>query len=358
MNSENDRINKLFVWILRALVLGFILTTVAVGFIVYGAVRELTASWTGVGLNPFSPLISTSDSSAAATSSVATGTLPPPLSTPVPWDGKSRVSILLLGLDYRDWQQGSGAPRTDSMMLLSLDPISRKVSMLSIPRDLWVEIPGFTHNRINTAYSSGEGNRLPGGGPGLAMKAVEKLIGVPIQYYAVVDFATFERLIDEIGGIDVLVMERIKISPIGRLSHWLDAKPYHLDGPDALAYARIRKGGGGDFRRAERQQQVAMAILDRVVGFNVLPGLILKSPQLYQELSSGVRTNMSLDQMITLAWLGISIPKENFQLAVIGPPKMVGFYTRPDGAQVLRPIPSEIRILRDQLFVDSSGLFP
>jgi hypothetical protein len=101
-----------------------------------------------------------------------------------------------------------------------------------------------------------------------------------------------------------------------------------------------------------------MAILDRVVGFDVLPGLIAKSPQLYQELSAGVRTNMSIDEMISLAWLGISIPKENFQLAVIGPPKMVGFYTRPDGAQVLRPIPSEIRILRDQLFVDSSGVIP
>jgi LCP family protein required for cell wall assembly len=225
MQPENGRLNseKLFGWLLRALVLGFVITTFAFGFVIYGGVRELTASWTGVGINPFSPLISTSDSSSPDGSPVATETLPPPQTTPIPWDGKSRVTILLLGLDFRDWEQGLGAPRTDTMMLLSVDPVSRMVSMLSIPRDLWVEIPGFTHNRINTAYSSGEGNRLPGGGPGLAMKAVEKLVGVPIQYYAVIDFSTFERLIDEIGGVDVLVMERVKISPIGRLSHWLDA---------------------------------------------------------------------------------------------------------------------------------------
>jgi LCP family protein required for cell wall assembly len=207
--------------------------------------------------------------------------------TPIPWDGSTRVTILLLGLDYRDWEAGLGAPRSDSMILLSVDPLTKQVSMLSIPRDLWVEIPGFTHNRINTAYASGEGNRLPGGGPALAMRAAEALVGVPIQYYAVIDFSTFERMIDEIGGIDVLVMERIKIAPIGRLAQWLDPKAYHLDGAQALAYARVRKATGGDFGRAERQQQVAMAILDRVTGFDMIPTLVAKAPTLYQELSTG-----------------------------------------------------------------------
>ncbi len=80
---------------------------------------------------------------------------------------------------------------------------------------------------------------MPGGGPALAVRTVENLIGVPIQYFAVIDFHTFEKMIDEIGGIDVLVTERIKIAPIGRDAHWLDPKAYHLDGPDALAYARV-----------------------------------------------------------------------------------------------------------------------
>jgi LCP family protein required for cell wall assembly len=343
-------------WLLPVLAVGFGITILVVGLLTHAIVRDLTEAWTGTGLNPFSPIGQATGEGLPLPPGVPTATIPIPEVTPVPWDGRSRVTILLLGLDFRDWQAGVGAPRSDSMMLLSVDPISEQVSILSIPRDLWVEIPGFTHNRINTAYSSGEGNRLPGGGPGLAMRTVESVIGVPIQYYAVVDFATFERLIDEIGGIDVLVRQRIKISPIGRLSRWLEAKPYHLDGAEALAYARTRKGGGGDFSRAERQQQVALAILDRVVGFDMIPLLVGKAPVLYQELASGVRTNLSLNQMIALAWLAKDIQKEDIQMAVIEPPNMIGFYTRPDGAQVLRAVPDEIRKLRDRLFVDTSAI--
>ena len=77
--------------------------------------------------------------------------------TPEPWDGASRVTLLVMGLDYRDWLAGEGPPRTDSMILLTLDPLNRTAGMLSIPRDLWVTIPGgFDNNRINTAYSLGE----------------------------------------------------------------------------------------------------------------------------------------------------------------------------------------------------------
>lgn len=342
--------------LVRILLPAFALGILLLGALLFSAVRNITASWTGTGLNPFNPVQPSQQPGAEPTAPGPTATLVLAEVTPIPWNGKSRVTILLMGLDYRDWQRGVGAPRSDTMMLLSVEPVTRQVSMLSIPRDLWVEIPGFTHNRINTAYSSGEANRLPGGGPGLAMRAVENLVGVPIQYYAVIDFATFERLIDEIGGIDVLVQERIKISPIGRLSKWLDAKAYHLDGAEALAYARTRKGSGGDFSRAQRQQQVALAILDRVVGFEMIPTLVAKAPALYQELASGVRTNMSLEQIISLAWLAARLPKENIQQGVIAPPRMVGFYTRPNGAQVLRPVPDEIRILRDQLFVDTSEI--
>lgn len=345
-------------WLSAFMIFLFATFTLMAGVLVFVVVRELTTVWTGVGLNPFQAV-------GGATRSPETPGIPGDLSgnldpqvTPIPWNGKSRVTILLLGLDFRDWQQGVGAPRSDSMMLVSIDPITRQAGMLSIPRDLWVEIPGFGFNRINAAYAFGEGYRLPGGGPALAMQTVENVIGVPIQYYAVIEFSTFERLIDEIGGIDVLVHQRVKISPIGKMSRWLEAKPYHLDGADALAYARVRKAAGGDFGRAERQQQVALAVLDRVVGFDMVPTLVKKAPQLYQELSSGVRTNMTLEQMISLGWLVVRIPKGNITRGVIGPPNMVGFYTRPDGAQVLRLVPDQIRILRDQIFVDTSAIGP
>ncbi len=334
----------------------FVAAMIAGAVLVHWATRELTIAWTVTGLNLFQ----------ASPGGVVAGTTPQPgetpapatFVTPVPWSGAERVTILLMGLDYRDWASGRGFPRTDSMMLISIDPITRQAAMLSIPRDLWVEIPGFGHERINTAYPSGENNRLPGGGPELAMRTVESVVGVPIQYYAVIEFSAFENMIDEIGGIDVLVRERMKISPIGRTSLWLEAEPNHLDGAQALAYARIRKVTGDDFGRAERQQQVALAVLDRVVGFDMVPTLITRAPALWGELRSGIRTNMTLEQMISFGWMAVQIPKADIHHGVIGPPKMVGFHTLPNGQQVIRPVPDQIRLLRDQLFTETSALGP
>jgi polyisoprenyl-teichoic acid--peptidoglycan teichoic acid transferase len=335
---------------------GFALAILATTALLFMVSRDLASSYTGTGLNPFSP---SGNSGPIATPGPGETPLPPlPQITPHPWNGSSRVTVLVMGLDYRDWLAGEGAPRSDTMILLSVDPITRTAAMLSIPRDLWVQIPGFDFNRINTAYMLGEAYRMPGGGPALAVRTVENFIGVPIQYFAVIDFHTFEKMIDEIGGIDVLVTERIKIAPIGRDAHWLDPKAYHLDGPDALAYARIRKAAGDDFGRATRQQQVIMAILDRVIGLNMVPTLLAKAPTLYQQLASGVRTNMSPDDIVSLAWLAVQIPRPNIKSGVIEPPKMVGFYTRPDGAKVLSGVPDEIRRMRDELFVATSGFGP
>lgn len=275
-----------------------------------------------------------------------------------PWDGSERVTILLMGLDYRDWSEGDGPPRTDSMMLVTLDPVAKSAGMLSIPRDLWVEIPGFEHNRINTAYFLGASYNLPGGGPGLAMDTVENAIGVPVDYYAVIYFHAFEDMIDEIGGIDVLVMEEIKVSPIGRSSIILTPKAHHLDGAGALAYARARKSEGGDFDRAQRQQQVALAIRDRILGVNMLPTLLTKAPALYEDMASGLLTNLTFDQMLRLALLALEIPPENIEKGIIGPPEMVEFETLPSGAQVLRPLPDRIRLMRDEIFTEAGAIGP
>jgi hypothetical protein len=101
-----------------------------------------------------------------------------------------------------------------------------------------------------------------------------------------------------------------------------------------------------------------MAVLDRLVQLDMLPTLVRKAPQLYQELAEGVQTNLKLEQMVSLAWTAIKLSKENIKMGVIGPPKMVGFYTRPDGASVLRAVPDQIRLLRDQIFTDTSALGP
>lgn len=347
-------------WSVWALGGAFAIMAVLSSVLVFNTVRALAASWTGVGLPAlFSPQGGTS-APASATEGVSGDSEPlPSLEEQSPsWNGTDRINILLMGLDYRDWESGDGPPRTDSMMLVTIDPITKSAGMLSIPRDLWVEIPGFEHNRINTAYFLGESYRLPGGGPGLAMDTASNLLGVRVEYYALIEFSAFEKMIDEIGGVEVLVPERMKISPLGRPSLWLDPKGYRLDGPEALAYARARKTAGGDFDRAQRQQQVILAVRDQILEVNMVPALLAKAPALYRELTAGIHTNLSFDQMVALGLLAMQIDLDDVSKGVIAPPDMVQLETHFDGAQVLKPIPDAIRVMRDEIFTGTGAIAP
>jgi LCP family protein required for cell wall assembly len=272
-----------------------------------------------------------------------------------PWDGNERVNILLMGLDYRNWEIGDGPSRTDTLMLVTVDPGSRSAAMLSIPRDLWVNIPGYDYGKINTAYFLGEAYQEPGGGPGLAIQTVEELLDIQIHFYAQVDFTAFERFIDEIGGIEVEVPEEIEIDPIGPGNTVVLQPGLHtLDGPVALAYARSRNSFGSDFDRAYRQQQVIMAVRDRILSLDILKTLIQKSPILYRQLASGVNTNMTLQQVISLSWTASQIPVEHIRREILDLERVVQDYSW-DGQQILRPIPEEILALRDEIFT-STGL--
>src|SRR4030043_844409 len=203
---------------------------------------------------------------------------------PIPWDGANRVTMLVMGLDYRDWE-GEGPSRTDTMMLITMDPVSRTAGILSIPRDLWVNIPGFDYGKINTAYYLGELYNLPGGGPGLAIQSVEELLGVDINYYAQIDFSAFENFIDQIGGVEVDVPYELSVDPVGPGNTvTLPLGLQHLDGPTALAYARNRDTFGADFDRAARQQQGVMGIFDQITSLGTLPKLIANSPTIYNIL--------------------------------------------------------------------------
>ena len=277
---------------------------------------------------------------------------------PAPWDGASRVNILIMGLDSADMAGREGPARTDTMILLTLDPVTRTAGMLSIPRDLWVNVPGYGNNKINTAYFLCEGYGEPGGGPGLAIKTVEKFLGIPIHFYAQIDFSAFEQFIDELGGVEVDVPEEISVDPIGpHNTVVLEPGLQTLDGPTALAYARNRDTVGNDFDRAQRQQQVIMAIRDRILSLKMLPQLIKKSPILYKQLSSGVHTNLSLQQLISLAWLAQQVPKEGIKQAAIGTDQVVMDFS-PDGLSILRPIPEEVRRLRDEVFTATGPASP
>lgn len=268
------------------------------------------------------------------------------------WDGKERINILLMGLDYRDWAIGEGPARTDTMILFSVDPETHTAGMLSIPRDLWVNIPGFNYAKINTAYYLGEAYGLPGGGPGLAMETVENFLGMPVHYYAQIDFGAFVSFIDEIGGVKIDVPEKITIDLLGDGHQTIKTlKPgvQVLPGDMTLAYARARHTNGGDFDRAQRQQQVVLGIRDRILDLEMLPTLVSKAPALYLEISKGINSNLSLNEIIRLAWLAKDVPLENILSGAIGP-EQVSFDTSPDGQYILRPLPEEIRIVRDQVF--------
>ena len=326
-------------------------------YLVYSAVRDLASSWSGSGLPSFNITRSTAEPGSEPTATIA-----PLEELPDPWSGNERVTVLIMGLDYRDWESGDGPPRTDSMMLATIDPISETAGMLSIPRDLWVEIGGYGHGRINTAYFLGERDRLPGGGPELAVSTVEKFLGVPIQYYVQIDFTAFERMVDELGGVEINVPEEITVDPIGpHNTVVLEPGTQTLSGPVALAYARARHSEGGDFDRARRQQQVALALRSQVVRLNALPTLLAKAPALYNELAGGIHTNLNLEQMIALGLLALQIPPANMTQATIAPPDMVTLETVIYGgeeAQVLKPVPDQIRLLRDQVFAATSAIGP
>lgn len=269
-----------------------------------------------------------------------------------PWSGRERISILLVGIDLRCDEEGP--THTDSMMVVTMDPVARTAAALSLPRDLWVEIPGFGVDRINQAYFKGTAYDYPGGGAALAVETVEATLGVPIDYYAAVNFEAFTEFVDLIGGITVDVPEAIDDPDYPDSCYGFD--PFHiepgerkLNGEQALKYARTRATAGGDVDRAGRQQQVVLAVREKVINLNMAPRLLVQAPQLWQSFQKNVRTNLTLDEAAQLALLVQDIPRERIQTAVIDY-NYVYNETTPDGQQVLVPNRDAIRNLRDQLF--------
>jgi LCP family protein required for cell wall assembly len=293
---------------------------------------------------------------------------PPPISIPesdLPpaWDGASRVTVLLIGLDYRDVEANQGPPRSDSMILLTIDPVTKTAGALSIPRDMWVNIPGFGYGRINMAYYYGEGSKLPGGGPELARKTAEQFIGVPIQYYAEIDFNTFVEFINLIGGIEIHNNEDLRLDPIGAGKDKVRITCCGmrlLDGEKALAYSRYRKGDDGDVGRSRRQQKVILGIRNRVLSPENFPVLLGKARQFYEEFSAGIKTNMPFDMGIQLGVLARDIPVESIKWGVIDYTMVSLDETTLGGeaASVMKPLPDKIRVLRDEVFTTGGAISP
>jgi LCP family protein required for cell wall assembly len=337
-------------------------------------VRQLTLCWTLTDLSGIPPAECAlqdqpSSEMPALPDPAIANDLPVEISAPeleLPqWDGASRINIAFFGLRGDD--EDGCATCTDTIMVMTVDPVTKTAGMLSIPRDMWVNIPGAGYGRINTAWAIGENAKLPGGGPALAMQTVSQFIGVPIHYYVQVDFGTFVSFINLIGGIDVYVEEKMVLDPEGEGPDHFVLKPgdyRHLTGKRALAYARCRHESqgcsGGDFGRAKRQQQVILAIRDKVLHPETFTSLISQAPQLYAEFSSGIHTNMSLEDAIQLAVLARDIHVEEIKQGVIDTTMAIPTDTTINGvpANVLRPVPDLIRILRDEIFIPGGPLSP
>jgi polyisoprenyl-teichoic acid--peptidoglycan teichoic acid transferase len=263
------------------------------------------------------------------------------------WEEADRVNILLMGIDKRPDEYVS---RTDTMILITIDPASRTGGMLSIPRDLWVAIPGYGENRVNTAHYLGDKNGYPGGGPALAMKTVQYNLGVPVHFYVRVDFDGFRRIVDTLGGIELDVPQTIDDPKYpdenyGYDPFYIEAGLQHMDGYTALKYARTRATSDSDFDRARRQQQVLLAIREKAIAVGVIP----KIPELWATMADTVQTDLQLVDILELAKLADQVSRDDVQTAVMDRSMTVDYRTD-TGAQVLLPIREKMRPVIDEMF--------
>lgn len=271
---------------------------------------------------------------------------------PLPdYERKERVNILLLGVDRRPDEKFS---RTDTMILVTVDPNTKTAGMLSVPRDLWVSIPGYDEDRINKAYFLAQRDNYPGGGPALAMRTVQYNLGVPVHFYAQIDFEGFRQIVDTLGGIDIYIPETIDDPTFpdnnyGYDPFYIEAGQHTLDGYNALRYARTRATAKADFDRARRQQAVLLAIKDKALQLNMVP----KIPELWNSMSGAFQTNLELIDILELSQLADEIDPNSIQTVVLDTNYTYDYIVPDTGAQVLIPLREKIRVLIDQMFAET-----
>jgi polyisoprenyl-teichoic acid--peptidoglycan teichoic acid transferase len=273
------------------------------------------------------------------------------------WQDPRRFNLLLLGIDQRTGVADEEKYfRTDTMMIVSIDPVRKTAGVLSIPRDLWVSIPGFTEGRINTANALGDSSALPGGGPGLAAATIEQNLGIDIDKYVLINFDVFTSVVNIISpdGTQICVRETIDDenypdAGYGFIHVHFDPGCQRLDAEHLLQYARTRHTQGGDFDRARRQQEVMRALQEEVLSAGGIANFISQIPQLWTQLTGSYKTDMSLEEILSLAQLAQDIDKESIHFNVIDN-MAVQFATTSSGDQVLIPNYSAIRLLIQDTF--------
>ncbi len=268
-------------------------------------------------------------------------------STQLAKDDLHRTNILLLG---EGGGEHDGANLTDTIIVASFDEEKSSVSLLSVPRDLWLELPGYGSSRINKIYENMSKKYGSSQALDILRKGVENITNLEIPYVAKVDFQAFVEMVDKVDGIDVLVEKSIVDTQYpnkqenGYTTFTLDSGLAHLDGATALKYVRSRHSTS-DFDRSLRQQKVLQALKEKVenIGFASSP-ILVKS--IYDSLASHVETNMRITEILTLASVVKKIQKDHVVSAVIRDNETIAqgsFLFTPDrelygGAFVLAPI--------------------
>jgi LCP family protein required for cell wall assembly len=241
-----------------------------------------------------------------------------PTATPKPLCGGPPVmTVLAVGADNRDnnYLYGLG----DVIRIVRVDFVTPKVTALSIPRDLWVEIPGIsdhydiTHGKLNQSYLyGGEGMGYydgPGGGPGLMARTLDQNFGLRVDHYGAVNMETFKSIVDAVGGIDIYLPTDVDGTPIDDKTEnmgYFYAGQHHFNGTQALKFARIRKRYN-DFTRQDFQNMVVCALKAKVTSPEVLP----KIPKIIAAFRGQVQTDLSLEQMSQMACLLPKLKREN-----------------------------------------------
>jgi LCP family protein required for cell wall assembly len=243
-----------------------------------------------------------------------------------------RTNILLLGTD--DSPERGAVGRTDTIILATIVPLSPYVGMLSIPRDLWVNVPGVGEQRINTAYFFAESN-VPGSGSRAALQTIRDNFGIPVRYYAVIHMMGLTSIVDALGGVDINLD-----SPVGGFP----AGTHHLSGTDALVFVRERSSGD-DFSRMVRAQ----ILLSAIVRKSINPSNWSSLPQFIASLPQVIDTNIPLWQWPRLLFALIRSFFFGIDSQTITREMVVPFQTS-QGAQVLAPNWEAINPLLTRMF--------
>jgi LCP family protein required for cell wall assembly len=236
--------------------------------------------------------------------------------------GKGSVTIALLGSDIRP---SGGGWRTDTILIVALDPVAGTARILAVPRDLYVYIPGWRVDRINTADVRG--------GFEMLSQTIEYNFGLPIDHLVRIDFSGFIRFVDSLGGLQVQVTGYLN-DECGR-RYWSYAPgTYSMDGFTALCYVRMRKASS-DFDRLRREQEVLLAMFDKVVSLNGLA----RVPELYEQFRSLVKTDMEVNDLLPLVPLATSLAADRGRLTLhrVDTSVVTSWVVPYSGANVLLP---------------------